>query len=200
MSQEIADTLTEMENCFQLLMPDPFNFGVNDIDLELSKRTSANEAGPASPLSCQGELNPSSLGCIDDEQPCCSKDILPVSQSVTADGSTEVDEKPEQKEQDGGTCSDSGPALEDDDYQTFVRNHGLISHKYTLDLEVSTGTWKNFWHIAGASLSLKCSVVLVLFLLFKCWSYWAEFCFGILGHHFHGFLNFFIFSFFLFLW
>ncbi|KAF4796533.1 UV-stimulated scaffold protein A [Turdus rufiventris] len=138
MSQEIADTLTEMENCFQLLMPDPFNFGVNDIDLELSKRTSANEAGPASPLSCQGELNPSSLGCIDDEQPCCSKDILPVSQSVTADGSTEVDEKPEQKEQDGGTCSDCGPALEDDEYQTFVRNHGLISHKYTLDLEVST--------------------------------------------------------------
>ncbi|KAL2305450.1 hypothetical protein Nmel_007437 [Mimus melanotis] len=141
MSQEIADTLTEMENCFQLLMPDPFNFGVNDIDLELSKQTSANEAGPAFPLSSQGEVNPSYLGCMDDEQPCCSKDILPVSHCVTTDGNKEVDEKPEQKELDGGTCSDiqySGPALDDDEYQTFVRNHGLISHKYTLDLEVST--------------------------------------------------------------
>ncbi|XP_068044560.1 UV-stimulated scaffold protein A isoform X2 [Anomalospiza imberbis] len=133
MSQEIADTLTEMENCFQLLMPDPFNFGVNEIDLELSKQTSANEARPASPLSSQGQVYPSSWGCMDDEQPCCSKDILPVSQH----------EKPEQEELDGGTRSDipfSGPALDDDDddYQTFVRNHGLISHKYTLDLEIST--------------------------------------------------------------
>ncbi|XP_039921279.1 UV-stimulated scaffold protein A [Hirundo rustica] len=141
MSQEIADTLTEMENCFQLLMPDPFNFEVNDIDPELSKQTSAAEARPASPLSSHGEVNPSYLGCMDDEQPCCSKDIPPVSQCVTADGDKEADENPEQKELDGGTCSDvqcSGPALDDDDYQTFVRNHGLISHKYTLDLEVST--------------------------------------------------------------
>ncbi|NXJ28604.1 UVSSA protein, partial [Dicrurus megarhynchus] len=141
MSQEIADTLTEMENCFQLLMPDPFNFAVNDMEPELSKQTSANEAGPASPLSSLGEVNPSYLGCMDDEQPCCSKDILPVSQCVTTDRNKEVDEKPEQKELDGGTCSDvqsSGPTLDDDDYQTFVRNHGLISHKYTLDLEIST--------------------------------------------------------------
>ncbi|NXW67717.1 UVSSA protein, partial [Hirundo rustica] len=145
MSQEIADTLTEMENCFQLLMPDPFNFEVNDIDPELSKQTSAAEARPASPLSSHGEVNPSYLGCMDDEQPCCSKDIPPVSQSVTADGDKEADENPEQKELDGGTCSDvqcSGPALDDDDYQTFVRNHGLISHKYTLDLEVSTADIK----------------------------------------------------------
>ncbi|XP_066041416.1 UV-stimulated scaffold protein A [Chamaea fasciata] len=141
MSQEIADTLTEMENCFQLLMPDPFNFGVNDIDLELRKPTSANEATPASSLSSRVEVNPSYLGCMDDEQPCCSKDIPPVSQCVTSDRSKEGDEKPEQKELDGDTCSDiqySGPALDDDDYHTFVRNHGLISHKYTLDLEVST--------------------------------------------------------------
>ncbi|NXA91085.1 UVSSA protein, partial [Melanocharis versteri] len=141
MSQEIADTLTEMENCFQLLMPDPFNFGVNNTEPELSKQMSADEAGPASPLSSQGEVHPPYLGCMDDEQPCCSKDILPVSQCVAADGNKEVDEEPEQKELDGGTCSDvqsSGPALDDDDYQAFVRNHGLISHKYTLDLEIST--------------------------------------------------------------
>ncbi|NWR16792.1 UVSSA protein, partial [Emberiza fucata] len=145
MSQEIADTLTEMENCFQLLMPDPLSLGMNEIDPELSKQPSANEAGPSSPLSSQGEVTPSSLGCMDDEQPCCSKDILPVSQCVTADGNKEVDEKAEQEELDGGAHSDvrySGPALDDDDYQSFVRNHGLISHKYTLDLEISTADIK----------------------------------------------------------
>uniref|UniRef100_A0A8D0EMC1 UV-stimulated scaffold protein A n=1 Tax=Strix occidentalis caurina TaxID=311401 RepID=A0A8D0EMC1_STROC len=120
MSQEIANTLTEMENCFQLLMPDPFDFTVNNTELEPHKQTSANEDRPASPLSSQVEVNQSYFECTDDEQPCCSKDVLSVSQC---------------------TCSEvqSGvPALSDDDYQTFVRNHGLISHKYTLDLEIST--------------------------------------------------------------
>ncbi|NWR85744.1 UVSSA protein, partial [Furnarius figulus] len=140
MSQEIADTLTEMENCFQLLMPDPFNFAVDNI--EPSKETSA------SPLSSGVGVDQSCFGAVDDEQPCCSKDILPVPQCVRTVGDKESDEKgekPEQKELDGDTRSEvqSGvPSFDDDDdgddYQTFVRNHGLISHKYTLDLEVST--------------------------------------------------------------
>nr|XP_005490910.2 UV-stimulated scaffold protein A isoform X1 [Zonotrichia albicollis] len=145
MSQEIADTLTEMENCFQLLMPDPLNFGMNEVDPELSKPTPANEAGPACPSSSQGEGTPSSLGCVDEEQPCCSKDILPAPQCGTAAGNKEPDKQAEQEGLDGGTRSDvpfSGPDLhdddDDDDYQTFVRNHGLISHKYALDLEIST--------------------------------------------------------------
>ncbi|NXG24185.1 UVSSA protein, partial [Grallaria varia] len=138
MSQEIADTLTEMENCFQLLMPDPFNFAVNSVELEPNKPMSA------SPLSSRVEADQSCFGGIDDEQPCCSKDIPPVSRCVRTDGNKESDEKrekAEQKELDGGTCSEvqSGvPALNDDDFQTFVRNHGLISHEYTLDLEIST--------------------------------------------------------------
>uniref|UniRef100_A0A8C3RIE8 UV-stimulated scaffold protein A n=1 Tax=Cyanoderma ruficeps TaxID=181631 RepID=A0A8C3RIE8_9PASS len=132
MSQEIADTLTEMENCFQLLMPDPFNFGLNDIDLELSKQTSAKEAGPASSLSSQGEVNPSSLGCMDDEQPCCSKDIPPVSQCVTAHGNKQVDEKPEQKEVDGGTCSDvqySDIKVQENEDNTAIINSVMDAHK-----------------------------------------------------------------------
>uniref|UniRef100_A0A8B9ZDK3 UV-stimulated scaffold protein A n=1 Tax=Buteo japonicus TaxID=224669 RepID=A0A8B9ZDK3_9AVES len=127
MSQEIANTLTEMENCFRLLMPDPFDFTANDTELEPNKQMSANEDRPASPLSSRMEVNQSCFGCMDDEQPCCSKDVLPVSQC--------------QKELDGRSCSEAQsnvPALNDDDYQTFVRNHGLISHKYTLDLEIST--------------------------------------------------------------
>ncbi|XP_062430529.1 UV-stimulated scaffold protein A isoform X1 [Rhea pennata] len=144
MSQEIADTLTEMENCFQLLMPDPFDFTVNDVKLEPDKQMTANEGKPVPPSSSQIALHPSYFGHVDDEQPCCSKDLLSVSQCVKTDRNEELSEeqeKLEQKELDGSTHSELGsgvPALSDDDYQTFVRNHGLISHKYTLELEIST--------------------------------------------------------------
>ncbi|NXD62141.1 UVSSA protein, partial [Eolophus roseicapillus] len=145
MSQEIADILTEMENCFRLLLPDPFDFTVHDTELEPNKEMSANEDRSASPWSSQMEVNQSYLECMDDEQPCCSKDIL--SQCVRTDKELdEKQEKSEQKDLDGGTCPEvqSGvPALDDDDdYETFVRNHGLISHKYTLDIEISTADIK----------------------------------------------------------
>ncbi|KAM4673007.1 UV-stimulated scaffold protein A isoform 1-T2 [Amazona ochrocephala] len=145
MSQEIADTLTEMESCFRLLLPDPFDFTVHDTELEPNKQTSANEDGPASPWHSQIEVKQSYLECMDDEQPCCSKDIL--SQCVRTDKELdEKQEKLEQKDLDGGTCSEVQSGVlaldddddDDDDYETFVRNHGLISHKYTLDIEIST--------------------------------------------------------------
>ncbi|NXN95354.1 UVSSA protein, partial [Rhinopomastus cyanomelas] len=144
MSQEIADTLTEMENCFQLLMPDLFDFTVGATELEHNKQIAANEDRPASSLSSQKEVNQFSFVCTDDEQPCCSKDVLSASQCHRTDENKDLDEKlekPEHKELDGGTCSEVQsvvPALDDDDYQTFVRNHGLISYKYSLDLEIST--------------------------------------------------------------
>ncbi|NWX96355.1 UVSSA protein, partial [Nothoprocta ornata] len=144
MSQEIADTLTEMENCFRLLMPDPFDFTVNDAELEPNKQITASENKPASPSSSQIAPHPSYFGHVDDEQPCCSKDLLSVSPCFKTgrnEDTSEEQEKQDQKELDGGTRSELGsdfPALSDDDYQTFVRNHGLISHKYTLDLEIST--------------------------------------------------------------
>ncbi|XP_009998588.1 PREDICTED: UV-stimulated scaffold protein A [Chaetura pelagica] len=139
MSQEVANTLTEMENCFQLLIPDLFDFTVNDTELAPSKQMTSNEDRSASPLPSQMEANQSFFGYVDDEQPCCSKDI--VSQCARTDKSKELDGKPEQKEPDGGTCLEvqsEVPAPCDDDYQTFVRSHGLISHKYTLDLDIST--------------------------------------------------------------
>ncbi|XP_009902541.2 UV-stimulated scaffold protein A [Dryobates pubescens] len=141
MSQEILNTLTEMENCFQLLMPDPFSFTVYDTALEPSKPTFANGDRPTSALSSQVEAEQSSFGGMDDEQPCCSKDLPAVPQCVRTDQHKELDEKPEEKELDEGTCSEAQsrvPVPSDDDYQTFVRNHGLVSHKYTLDLEIST--------------------------------------------------------------
>ncbi|NWZ25134.1 UVSSA protein, partial [Asarcornis scutulata] len=144
MSQEIAETLTEMENCFRLLMPDPFEFTVNDTTLEPHKEMTANEDSPAPALASQTDITQSYVGFVDDEQPCCSKDILSASQGVRTEKNEDLDDKqetPEQKELDGGTSLgvESGAlAFHDDDYETFVRNHGLISHKYTLDLEIST--------------------------------------------------------------
>ncbi|XP_042668108.1 UV-stimulated scaffold protein A [Centrocercus urophasianus] len=137
LSQEVAETLTEMENCFRLLLPDPFDFTVSNTGLEPNEQTSADKDRSASSLS-------SCVGCVDDEQPCCSKDILPVSQCVRTDQNEELGDKqkkPEQNILDGDTCSEVETGvhvLGDDDYETFVRNHGLISHKYTLDLELST--------------------------------------------------------------
>jgi len=151
MSQEVAGTLTEMENCFRLLLPDPFDFTVNSTGLEPNEQTSADEDRSASSL-------PTYVGCVDDEQPCCSKDIIPISQCVRMDQNEELadkQKKPEQDLLDGDTCSEveSGvPVLGDDDYETFVRNHGLISHKYALDLELSTGTCNNFSRGAGDNL------------------------------------------------
>nr|XP_027311509.2 UV-stimulated scaffold protein A [Anas platyrhynchos] len=144
MSQEIAETLTEMENCFRLLLPDPFEFTVNDTTPEPHKEMTANEDSPAPALASQTDVTQSYVGFVDDEQPCCSKDILSASQGVRTEKNEDLDDKqetPEQKELDGGTSLgvESGAlAFHDDDYETFVRNHGLISHKYTLDLEIST--------------------------------------------------------------
>uniref|UniRef100_A0A8B9T8Q7 UV-stimulated scaffold protein A n=1 Tax=Anas platyrhynchos TaxID=8839 RepID=A0A8B9T8Q7_ANAPL len=133
MSQEIAETLTEMENCFRLLLPDPFEFTVNDTTPEPHKEMTANEDSPAPALASQTDVTQSYVGFVDDEQPCCSKDILSAHPWEIESGAL---------------------AFHDDDYETFVRNHGLISHKYTLDLEISTGTWNNFSQIAGNSLCL----------------------------------------------
>ncbi|KAI6069937.1 UV-stimulated scaffold protein A [Aix galericulata] len=144
MSQEIAETLTEMENCFRLLLPDPLEFTVNDTTPEPHKEMTAHEDSPAPTLASQTDVTQSYVRFVDDEQPCCSKDILSASQGVRTEKNEDLADKqetPEQKELDEGTSSgvESGAlAFHDDDYETFVRNHGLISHKYTLDLEIST--------------------------------------------------------------
>ncbi|XP_074922742.1 UV-stimulated scaffold protein A isoform X1 [Chelonoidis abingdonii] len=145
MSQEIQDTLTEMENCFRLLMPDPFDFTVNDAELDPVTERTANEDKPTSSLSMQiPDLQPYLLGHMDDEQPCCSRDLPSVSPCLIVGRNRDLNEElglPEQKEIGRGECSEAqiiAAASNDDDYETFVRNHGLGSHKYTLNLEIST--------------------------------------------------------------
>ncbi|XP_019381791.1 PREDICTED: UV-stimulated scaffold protein A [Gavialis gangeticus] len=143
MSKEIQDTLTEMENCFRLLMPDPFDFTVNDAELEPVIEKTANEEEPASISMQLADCQPSSLRHIDDEQPCCSKDLPSILPCLKADKNGDLNEELERSDRgapDGEGCSEVelAAATGDDDYETFVRSHGLGSHKYTLDLEIST--------------------------------------------------------------
>nr|XP_014429026.1 UV-stimulated scaffold protein A isoform X1 [Pelodiscus sinensis] len=143
MSQEIQNILTEMENCFQLLMPDPFDFTVNDAALESVTERASTGDKPTSSLS-MADHQPFLLVHMDDEQPCCSKDLPTVSPCLIVDGNRDQNEELrlfEQKEIDRRECSEAeitAAATYDEDYETFVRSHGLGSHKYTLNLEIST--------------------------------------------------------------
>uniref|UniRef100_A0ACB8FJ42 Uncharacterized protein n=1 Tax=Sphaerodactylus townsendi TaxID=933632 RepID=A0ACB8FJ42_9SAUR len=107
MSPEIETVLTEMENCFRLLMPDPFDF------------------------------------TVEDEQPCCSKDLPSIARLPEVD-----DRCPDSETGKGAGREDTfeheltsgclGGGDDGADEAAFVRSHGLGSHKYALSLEIST--------------------------------------------------------------
>ncbi|XP_040822026.1 UV-stimulated scaffold protein A isoform X1 [Ochotona curzoniae] len=116
-SEEIQSCLTEVNSCFRLLLP---------FDL-----------GPGFPHGVPGPLDRGAPGCSascsqdeDEEQPCCSKH-LPAS-----GGPPEVASHREGSPQ----AAPEDPSEEelDSDPEEFVRSHGLGSHKYTLDLELSS--------------------------------------------------------------
>ncbi|XP_053560214.1 UV-stimulated scaffold protein A [Bombina bombina] len=125
MTEEIQSALTEMENCFKLLLPDPVDFAVFTEDTESLNKTTYthSKAVTNEPSSCE----------FDDEQPCCSKDLpsLSVSHSVCANGASQ------QLPKDSKNSDES-----DDDFEAveepFIRDHGLGSRKYNLSLEIST--------------------------------------------------------------
>ncbi|KAM6150458.1 UV-stimulated scaffold protein A isoform 1-T2 [Erethizon dorsatum] len=126
MSGEIGCCLTEVENCFKLLVP---------LDLGPSPSASAEDAfyalGP-------GWASPDQPGGSDpqnEEQPCCSRDL------------------PASARHPGAACGGEGlPQIalgdlsededEDSDLEEFVRSHGLGSHKYMLAVELSSDSLK----------------------------------------------------------
>ncbi|XP_074176212.1 UV-stimulated scaffold protein A isoform X3 [Rhinolophus sinicus] len=119
MSEEIRGCLVEVESCFQLLVP--FDLGPS--------------LGPGSPTVASGaseEGAPYRAGVPDledEEQPCCSK-ALPASawRPAAIDGEGLSQAAP-------GSPSEED---EDSDQEEFVRCHGLGSHKYTLDVALSS--------------------------------------------------------------
>nr|KAF6432706.1 UV stimulated scaffold protein A [Rousettus aegyptiacus] len=106
--EEVRRCLTEVDSCFQLLLP--FDFGPGLPAAPPAKDVAALEEGTRD------------LGPEDEAQPCCSKTLCararPPAAAVTGD--------PAQGAED-----------EDSDQEAFVRQHGLGSHKYTLDVELS---------------------------------------------------------------
>uniref|UniRef100_A0A672ZRG5 UV-stimulated scaffold protein A n=1 Tax=Sphaeramia orbicularis TaxID=375764 RepID=A0A672ZRG5_9TELE len=121
--QEIEATLTEMESCMQLLFPEFELIGVKE------------QAADSN----------------DEEQPCCSKDLKDEGKrgerregTMTRHDEDKMEEeddkednrektRKEKMEDEGGRVRN--PSVED----LFIRNSGLISHSYSLDLNLSPG-------------------------------------------------------------
>nr|XP_015200496.1 PREDICTED: UV-stimulated scaffold protein A isoform X2 [Lepisosteus oculatus] len=130
---EIQDCLTEMENCLKLLIPEPFDFSIADPQGANPEPGASDTAGP-SLLFCQAVHSGKESPTIDDEQPCCSKGLQSLSEgSVGQENGTRasVQEKEDDSEEDSDMESVS-------DQEMFIRNTGIISHKYSLSLDIST--------------------------------------------------------------
>ncbi|KAM8804271.1 UV-stimulated scaffold protein A isoform 2-T2 [Rhynchonycteris naso] len=109
MSEEIQGCLTEVNNCFRLLVP-------FDLGLSLGATSPAGAPGVF-----EGTRHLASFPDFEDEeQPCCSK-TLPACARRPPQATT------------GAPSED-----EDSDLEEFVRHHGLGSHKYTLDVAFSS--------------------------------------------------------------
>ncbi|XP_068182055.1 UV-stimulated scaffold protein A isoform X2 [Antennarius striatus] len=123
--QEIQATLTEMEACMKLLLPE-------------CEFTSTNSSSP-NPQPANG------LPSVED-QPCCSKDLKDDREvgGMQERSSEEQEKKGGEKTGDTETVlreeeeeEESSEEEEEKDENAFIRNSGLISHSYTLDLDLS---------------------------------------------------------------
>lgn len=135
--QEIEATLTEMDSCMKLLFPD---FDLTDVKEKVS--------GRSTPIS--------KPATADEEQPCCSEDLRDERKEEPTESKRRNPKKEEregkdeektrkekhgdgenekkQKEDEEGSEEEELP-----DKDLFIRNSGLISHAYSLDLNLSAG-------------------------------------------------------------
>ncbi|CAL9707148.1 unnamed protein product [Knipowitschia caucasica] len=117
--EEIEATLTEMESCMNLLLPD---FELTSVKEDFPRNSSPKPAN------------------VHETQPCCSKDLVE-EQATNYDQnqSTEKEQlKPQntsQREDEDESSDEDQPANED----VFIRNSGLLSHAYSLDINLSPG-------------------------------------------------------------
>ncbi|XP_051865195.1 UV-stimulated scaffold protein A [Pristis pectinata] len=131
MSEEIQNTLTELEECFKLLLPNLSEFTLHDIGSQSKQLPDRTDNG-SSATSRQRDDH-QSYHC-DDEQPCSSKDLAPLPHMNSLPEEQESDE-----ELDDFSQNEEGESEQlEDNEESFIRNHGLLSHKYSLDLEIHT--------------------------------------------------------------
>lgn len=144
MTPEIEAVLTEIDNCFRLLMPDPFDFEVNDTKTAAWSVAESDQSARSSAAAVDHQVP--SLEEMGDEQPCCSRDLPSISCAPEVDNRDSDSETEEDAGREDSLTSElpSGCIGGDDDDAAFLRSHGLGSHKYTLSLEISTGIYTKF--------------------------------------------------------
>ncbi|XP_068451079.1 UV-stimulated scaffold protein A isoform X2 [Clinocottus analis] len=130
--QDIQATLTEMESCMSLLFPE---FDMIDIQKTNSSPSSSQSANDYPSV---------------EEQPCCSKDLKndrregmtqKKEQSRHEKKSNSEEKKEDSVEKNKEKSNDSSDEEEGEspDEDLFIRNSGLISHAYSLDLNFTPG-------------------------------------------------------------
>ncbi|XP_038948066.1 UV-stimulated scaffold protein A isoform X4 [Rattus norvegicus] len=132
MSDEIGCCLTEVENCFRLLVP--LDLGPYREDKFFGEASGiAEDHAPCAWSPDLATPRGSGLsGPQDEEQPCCSKDLVA---SAHHAGSA-VGLKAPAPAATEDPCRDEDRHSEHSDPEDFLRSHGLGSHKYTLDVEL----------------------------------------------------------------
>ncbi|KAL0973954.1 hypothetical protein UPYG_G00213380 [Umbra pygmaea] len=120
--EEIERCLTEINNCMKLLLPTEFDLG------DLKTTTEATNS-IASVSSVPNEKTNTSM----DDQPCCSKDLDDGRKRT--DPETSRGMSADEEVEDSSEDEDNVEEVVDED--AFIRNTGLISHKYSLDLNLS---------------------------------------------------------------
>ncbi|XP_016519913.1 UV-stimulated scaffold protein A isoform X4 [Poecilia formosa] len=132
--QDIEAALTEMESCMKLLFPE---FG-------LAGSPAAN-SGPS-------DGQPDKDCRVDDDEPCCSKNLRErrdcreeEEDSDTENRDKSCEERKEDKEgrtkaemEEDGEGAEESSQEESDEEDSFIRNSGLISHTYSLDVSLSS--------------------------------------------------------------
>lgn len=122
--QEIEAILTEMESCMKLLLPE---FDLTEVQNDVS---SNSQPAPE-----------------DAEKPCCSKDLTGGMKKEAAESNegntTHPKDDTEETNNEDDNCQSVDEERSDDDKppdeDLFIRNSGLISHSYSLNLNLSTG-------------------------------------------------------------
>uniref|UniRef100_A0A3B4ATS1 UV-stimulated scaffold protein A n=1 Tax=Periophthalmus magnuspinnatus TaxID=409849 RepID=A0A3B4ATS1_9GOBI len=135
--KEIEATLTEMESCMKLLFPE---FELTNVKEDVPRSSSPNLQ----------------LANISDPQPCCSKDLVngPNQEELVEKQATNEEHNRElgkelQNPDNTGKNEDDDEDEDDEDQESseedqppnedFIRSSGLISHSYSLDLNLSSG-------------------------------------------------------------
>ncbi|XP_032806787.2 UV-stimulated scaffold protein A [Petromyzon marinus] len=160
---ELQDCLTQAESCFRLLLPSLGEFDVFPSDAGSAGRGESPAAlNNGGNLQCNPSLGGASAAARDEEgssatprsqqQPGCSTDDASApppscgwgSGVVVTQGVSDPDEDDEDEDDDDDDDEDSGEGGEaagggsgkEEQGPTFMRDHGLISHSYSLTLEI----------------------------------------------------------------